>query len=403
MSSSISSSDASRFLRQLVACLLVGSSLVVSWNYVIDPYDMWHGRTRHGFNHFKVRTESSFDRMAKAQEIRRLKPEVLILGTSRADWGIDPNHPGLRAESARSYNASLSGGTIYELYRYLQHAQYHHRLRTVVLGLDLELFNLLETRDSFDEDRLAVHPDMRFNPRSLLADRLETLFTLDALKASHKTIRASRDHLDVTREELVQRGSRFWEDLAPDTAWKMYRGGVHQARDNLGQLKNQEALIRQRLEYYDRVLDFCHQHDIRLVLYITPYHLSHLEVLRISQNWVAFEAWKRELVVRNQRIAEAAGRAPFPLWDFSGYHRYATEAHPSPEDPYRVMTWYRESSHFRKRTGDMILDRVLNRPSAPADFGVRLDPGILDQHLAGQRQQRDAFLAARAQPAVPAP
>ncbi len=66
------------------------------------------------------------------------------------------------------------------------------------------------------------------------------------------------------------------------------------------------------------------------------------------------------------------------LWDFSGYHRYATEPHPSPDDPYRVMTWYRESSHFRKITGDLILDRILELPSAPVDFGTRLEPATRD-------------------------
>lgn len=395
MSSSTSNSDARRFLRWFIACLLVGTTCVVCWNYAVDPYDMWHGRTRHGFNHFKSRTEGQFNRMAKAHEIRRLKPDAILLGTSRADWGLDPMHAGLQSVSTNYYNASLAGGTIYELYRYLQHAHHHQALRQVILGLDLELFNLEDQRSSFTEDRISVTADGRFTPRSLVADRVETLFTLDVLTASRKTVRDSLIYLDVRREDLRARGNPFWEEMEPEDRWDAYREGVHQARANLRHLAGQRDEIDRRMQDLDRIYAFAHAHDIELILYITPYHLSHLEVIRTSNNWDAFEAWKREIVKRNEAAVQAVGKAPFAVWDFSGYHRYATEPHPSPDDPHRIMTWYRESSHFRKITGDLLLDRILGRPGAPADFGVRIDATHLDAVLAAEREQRDAFLARR--------
>ena len=393
MSSSTSSSDPRRFLRGLAAFLLAGTVGIAAWNCAVDPYDMWHGRTVHGFNHFKSRTEGQFNRMAKAREIRRFRPDALLLGTSRADWGLDPCHPGLQTLSTNTYNAALAGATIYELYRYLQHAQHLRPLRHAILGLDIELFNLTDRRESFRERRLAVTAAGRPQPFSAFADAVETLLTADALAASRKTIRDSRARRDIRREDLRARGNPHWENPEPDLRWAAYREGIRLARANLQHLSAQRTAIERRLNDFDRILAFCHRHRIELTLYITPYHLSHLEVLRRTGNWPAFEDWKRELVARNQRAADAAGRPLFALWDFSGYHRIATEPCPTPADPYRVMTWYRESSHFRKITGDLILDRILGLPNAPDDFGVRLEPPTLESTLAAQRTQRDAFLA----------
>ena len=397
MSSSIFSSDTlssggARFLCGYAVCLAAGIGLVSGWNLLVDPYDMYHGWTRHGFNHFKSHTAGQYDRMSKARHIARRRPDAIILGTSRADWGLDPSHPGLQAVSPDYYNASLAGATMYELLRYMQHAHAVNPLKQVILGIDLEMFNTRKTRYSFSEHRLAVTAEGDPNWRQRAADSVATLFSQDALEANHDTRHLSRKHKDVTRAELLDPGSAYYETRDPEEAWKIYQLGVRQARLNLGQLESDLRLYMEQAGYLNEFLAFAHRERIELIMYITPYHVSHLETLRTTGQWTVFEYWKRDLAARNATIAKEWDRDPFPLWDFSGYHRFATEPHPTDDDPNHVMTWYRESSHFRKITGDMILDVITGRAMPETGFGRRLTVETVEAVWAEDRAQRDAYL-----------
>ena len=125
----------------MAGLLVVMSLVLMAGNAFMDPFGLLHDRVIHGVNHFKTRTEGGFNRMAKAHQIRRYRPDVLLLGTSRVDWAMDPNHPALQALSTNVFNAGLAGATIYEVYRYLQHAHAIHPLQQVVIGLDVEMFD----------------------------------------------------------------------------------------------------------------------------------------------------------------------------------------------------------------------------------------------------------------------
>ncbi len=50
------------------------------------------------------------------------------------------------------------------------------------------------------------------------------------------------------------------------------------------------------------------------------------------------------------------------------------------------MRWFWEHSHYRKITGDLVLDRVFGTTAPerplPADFGVRLTAANIDAHIA---------------------
>jgi len=125
--------------------------------------------------------------------------------------------------------------------------------------------------------------------------------------------------------------------------------------------------------------------DLRL--FITPLHAA----VHLALNALGLEGryafWLKELVRINEAEATKAGRPPFPLWDFSTANSVTTEPIPKADDR-TPMHWYWEVSHYRRETGDLILDRVLgDGASAPArtlptDFGVRLIAANIDAHLA---------------------
>jgi hypothetical protein len=98
-----------------------------------------------------------------------------------------------------------------------------------------------------------------------------------------------------------------------------------------------------------------------------------------------YDFWLRELVKINEEEAARAHRPPLPLWDFSDVNTLTTEKLPKIGD-LTPMQWYWEYSHYRKPTGDLMLDRIFghNDPARPlpADFGVRLTSANIDAHIA---------------------
>ena len=93
-----------------------------------------------------------------------------------------------------------------------------------------------------------------------------------------------------------------------------------------------------------------------------------------------YEFWLRELVRINEEEAARAGRPPLPLWDFSDPNTITRRTGSSRPATLTPMRWFWEHSHYRKITGDLVLDRVFGTTRAGArrcraDFGVPADRG----------------------------
>jgi hypothetical protein len=104
-----------------------------------------------------------------------------------------------------------------------------------------------------------------------------------------------------------------------------------------------------------------------------------------------------ELVRINESEAARAGREPLPLWDFSAPSTITREAIPAVDD-LTPMRWYWELSHYRKETGDLMLDRIFGHTDpnrqVPHDFGVRLTGENIDAQLARSNAQIKDWVAA---------
>jgi hypothetical protein len=148
---------------------------------------------------------------------------------------------------------------------------------------------------------------------------------------------------------------------------------------------------------YRFMLRRAHAEGTDLRLYVTPLHAAVRQLLVALGLGERYEFWLRELVRLNEEEALRAGRPPFPLWDFSTVNTITSEAIPQADDP-TPMKWFWEYSHFRKATGDLILDRILDyRDPArrlPADFGVPLSPVDIGAHVADSKAGLAAWAAA---------
>jgi hypothetical protein len=132
--------------------------------------------------------------------------------------------------------------------------------------------------------------------------------------------------------------------------------------------------------------------DLRL--FVTPLNVSVRATIDAVGLGERYEFWLKELVRINEEEAARAGLKPLPLWDFGDANTVTSEALPTDATP---MRWFWDSSHYRKATGDLILDRIFDfqdpARALPADFGVRVTAENIDVHLARATAGRAAWAA----------
>ena len=361
----------------LTSLLLLLSIVFV---YTIDPYDICRIVSIKGLNAQKPEFSTHL-RMSKAWAIRYEKPEAINIGTSRAEYGIDPDHPGWG--SGHIYNLALSGANVYECLRYFQHAHCVKPLKKVALPLDFFMFNTYrKNKPDFDENRLAATPD-GLPAKFSIANDLLSSFSIDGLIDSFDTI-CNQEQEDGTT--FLPNGQREWTHNARNIRKK---GGHRKAflSNEKSYMTNTwlPAPFRQynfinpetkssTFEHYATILKTAYRDHIDLRIFISPSHARQWEALRSVGLWPLFEEWKRKLVDINEKEAAIAKKPHYSLWDFSGYNSLTTEDVPPDGDSETQMKWYWESSHYKKELGDLVLDRIFNyhhpERTVPDDFGV---------------------------------
>jgi hypothetical protein len=368
------------YLKWFVVGFVLVHLAVGGVNWLIDPFSIHASPRIAKFNLLKPAILQR-GRIFKTVVGTRGDWDVIILGTSRADIGLDPAHPAFAGR--RCFNASTPNQPHEETRQMLEAAASSGTLKQAVIALDFFASN----------PRYGEMPDYQaanfrwWRP-------FQVAFSGDTLKESFWTVQRQDP-------QIVLRDYGLW--LPNGRREFSVRAGHRNAA-----LGSDEAYIRSHflypykfshegsepLSHIRRLIAYAHEHRIDLKLLIPPSHARQWETLAVDGLWPAWEEWKRRLVAMNEEESARAGRAPFALWDFSGYSAITTEPFPRVGDDGAGMKWYWESSHFKKETGDVVLDRVFGRTSAPADFGVLLSAANIDRHLEAVRKGRASWVKA---------
>ena len=362
--------QSTRYLKTLAAFTAWAMILFACFNWTVDPYGIREGAPRRSLNLNKVAVGPRM-RFAKALAISRRRPATLLLGTSRANIGLDPESPVLAGHRG-AYNAGINALRPLEARAFVAHAIRAGSLRRVIYGLDFFSFNA----------RAAHEMDFR---RDLLGGKIpikgwyDACASLSALGDSADTIRQNMCAPD--RVEFLVNGYRrgMWY------ADKYAQGKVDFASRLRGMIEGYlraptlygdwvaETESVDPMEEFARLVTLCRESGVTLNLFISPASVYQWETLDKAGLWTEWEEWKR-------RLAHIA-----PVWDFSGYN-----------DVTKNEKNYWDSSHYKKEIGDAILTRILTgREGACKDFGVLVDEKDVDAHLARIREARAAFNAAR--------
>lgn len=332
-------------------------------NSLVDPYHVIKSPVIPRFNESKPEMFSHV-RLYKAFEVVQFKPEVILLGNSRTEWGLNPQHPILN--KYRTYNLGFSGANMQEVLQYFNHAISNQKdLKIAVIGLDFIMFD--EEFYVPDYSAQNILEKKRINYQEFI----KVIFSLDALKSSYKTIKQNI-YLNYP-DHRVFRGMAKIDLRRPtpgsyDNFTQWIRAGI--------KLYPNFKLSSDKLADFRRLVEICRQNGIELKIFISPIHATQIEAIRVSGKWSIFEQWKRNLV----NIA--------PVWDFSGYNSVTTEAVST------KMKNYIDSSHYREEIGNLILARLFadTNKNYPQDFGSLVTPENIESHLNDIRNAQQIWI-----------
>ena|GEM_PF-1541922 len=351
--------DWRRYLAWYLSTLLIACALVAGFNAIIDPQARFLLVDKPGFNQVKTTLETN-NRKGKTTALRQCSYDTIVLGTSRAEMAIALDSPPLN--DGRSYNAALKAASMYEIRRLAEYAMLHQDLEVVLLSLDFVAFNTQSIFfDDFSDSPLAETVSLPSVVRYLIS--LQTLReSLATLKSNVRGNALICVDAGVHKRKLKRKAAR----TAFDTILRRYSTGQY----------NRYVSGDLHLQHLAALLQKLIAADVRVYAFISPAHVTHLELLAEMGLINEYEDWKRSLV---QIFAEANQDLPEQrraiLWDFSGYSEITTEKVPAPDDQ-EFMRWYSDSSHANPNVGQIMINGIFGRRAddvaTAAPFGVRL-------------------------------
>lgn len=356
-------------------------TLVIVINRLIDPFGFYEQPRIDNFNKEKPAFEKNI-RMTKAFAIKDKKPDAIILGSSKAEFGFDPEHKYL--DKRNFYNLGLPGPNLYEVYRYFQHAHNIKKQKKILLFLDFYMFNAnLPNKVDFDERMLSI--SFNGNQQHTAGNKLALLSSWHALKGSYETIKLQNSvHYKYLKNGMRERNHMKDRILLEGGHKKIF---LKKEKNLINKFYKDYSFFNKNINswnIFEKLLNKSYESDIDLTIVIQPMHARHLSTISISNNWQKYERWKRGLIASNDKVSKKYKKNKFDIWDFALLNDITMEQVPSLNDKDKQMRWWWDS-HFKAEFGDIIISLIHNYDQKKFLFkkplGKRIDQNNIDYHL----------------------
>ncbi len=364
-----------RYSRFLVMIVIVFVAVVAAFNFIVNPMGLFNPPVIKGFNDVHPAGQS-FSRLQKIEAIKRLKPDLIITGTSRADSGLNIRPELLPDRTLVPYNAGLSAATIREQRAMLEFAQSVHPLKTAIITLDFFAFNGRKADNKqFEPERLKPEA---LSPLNSFFDTYGTIVALDTTVASVKHLRYIKkpERYAFTKENGHKESRDVDFDIARYGAAHRFikdPAAAETSIDNFS-FSYSDKTNDDTFWQYREMLRFARKNNIQVYLVISPIHISQLEKERAdSVTMIRVSEWKSSLMLINYEVAKEFHAQQYPLWDFAYPNSLTREEVPAEGDTTSRMQWFADGGHYRAALGDVVLRKVLLGSDEYPDFGRRLD------------------------------
>lgn len=342
---------------------------IFAFNRAVDPKAYFTGPRIEGLNVNKMYA-------SRERTILSAKPEVIILGSSRAQVGINALDKAWNKRNV--FNLGAGGESIYDNLVFLKYAHQQNPINEVFLMVDLFMFS--EARKPYIASEYNFLDSVQQNESLFKSNIVSSLLSFTTLNQSFLTLQNQSLTTDV-----MNHGAILNHVSVPPGHSK-----IKSTESAYYKVHFRNFSYRSMLPAFEEILDFVEQHNIILTIGISPIHARLLEVIYISDLWDDFESWKKELTTILDAHNKKNKQSSIILIDFSGYNQFTTEEAPLPNN-FRQMQWYEESSHYNHKLGSLIIKRMIDPSNKVADFGKLINVDNINNHLSEIRLHRELW------------
>jgi hypothetical protein len=372
-------------MKKYLAIVFLVSLLVIitagAVNYAVDPLLLYRYEPT---NTDKLNRIDLFlqGRVYKPGHISRLKPEAIIMGSSRSA-GIRPAHPDW--DGLSSYNGSVPGLRIYEMLRFVEHAHANRPLKKLMLGIDFNSMVVPEPlfRPGFVEARMATSAG-DFSSISYRIQRLKdfhtTLFSLDMLDLSTAALRMRNPGIRRFNADGSWESTSKSKLVGPPGYTFVINNAIDRNRER-------ELSASANIAKLGELLRFCHRNSIETKIFFTPTHVYLVDVWQQLSSRNLWRQVHRDIVKVNETIAIEDGRAPFEIWGFGNIDGISNEPIYSRQDINKA--WFNDGVHFRARLAENIMNAMW---AEDRHFGSTLSVTTINGYLDDIESMRDSFM-----------
>ncbi|HBD9376167.1 TPA: hypothetical protein KLD42_003092 [Legionella pneumophila] len=378
-----------KFSIYYLSFLLLFGFIIILFNWLVNPYDIYKSIPIQKLS--KKPQVTSHLRLTKAIATEWKKPEYLIMGSSTAETGLNPDFSAW--DNSHVYNLGLSGANIYEVMRYLQHAEAIKPVKKIILVVNFFMFNAyVDNRDDFNESLLHVDFNGNKNPHTVNTI-FSTLLSFDALKASLETIKNQHKRnaflsngqlVHDYREEQIQQLKGYKNNF-------LYTENYSKA-SLLPSPHNQFSFINpvkgiDTIAYLQKIITICENNHTELILILAPEHVRLLETYKLLDLWDTYEQWQKELMKIIAAHNQKYPNLKFALWGFNNINSITTEQLPDKDDVITKMHWFWDPQHFKNELGNLILLMILRLKdeSGISHFSTLLTENNIQKKLENDR------------------
>ncbi len=356
---------------------------IAIFNWFIDPFGMFWSPQVERINLVKPEAGKR-SRITKAYQVNKIKPNILIVGNSRVEMGLNPKNKNFNGKVV--YNQGMPGAGVAMQVDYAIDAMVNNNtIEQLFVGVDFLDFLLSEqqvanfkaknnnrTQTSYDF-RLASQDKDNLVNIARLKEKLMMIFSLDAFSASINTIFQQKSMASSLNPLGFNSALSYVAIMNSEGIKPLFKQKLHEISSRLTNkswvIKAQDtAPYSPTFSHLGRLIKIAKEKNIRITFFINPYHFSYLHTLADNNQWYNFQVWKKTLVNYLTVIQEDE----FILWDFSGASDFVNEVVPL-ANPKQQMQWFWEPAHYRKELGDVLLESLLlEQDDSSVDFGVRL-------------------------------
>jgi hypothetical protein len=348
------------YLRTFIATVVGLLLLLGAWAYLVNPYAVF------SVDLFQVLTErktaaADKGRTIKSYQVLKQRPQILLIGNSRVEVGLPPDHPFYRG---KVFNLGLPGAGVVMQYDYGWHAiQSTQTVTEVVIAIDfVDFLTKNSTKDQLMlgewQNRLNFQLSTGVQPVAQqwfqLKEKLSFLVSQTAFVDTLLTLVQQQRDVNALSATGFSDGRLYHQQVKDEGFDALYQQKQHELNERL---KNTTLKLTHTSEAFRALklfLQLLAEKKIAVTLLINPYHSPYLDIINQNGLMDEFTSWKFIMT-------ELARLYQLPLYDFS--IRSPLVMQPLLKNSHNIADnkWFWEPAHYRHAFGKLMLDALAQK------------------------------------------